>query len=307
MSLNIEVIERKGIGHPDTIADNLSENLSLQLCKSYKNEYGGHRHYNVDKTMVCAGEIASKKFNKPVKVVFAGQYTKVNNINSILEKVVKKTLAFEIANGLVFEIHNFLNQGSPDLNDIFDCKKANDTSFAVGHLETENERLVKRIGDYIDNLHKKDRHIGTDNKVMFVQDNKSKRVYIALAFLDTFKNKEDYFKYKTKLEKEIKTKFKLKDVSINVGDTKDTQFITKTGTSLEMGDSGATGRGNRRTGLITPTRPMTLEAYYGKNPVTHIGRTYQDLAIKVAKERKKDVLLLNKIGGKISEPMIFEI
>ena len=74
-----------------------------------------------------------------------------------------------------------------------------------------------------------------------------------------------------------------------------------------MGDSGATGRGNRRNGLITPTKPMTLEAYYGKNPITHIGRTYQDLAIDMAKKKKKDILLLNKIGGDIKKPMIFEI
>lgn len=303
MKTKIEVIERKGIGHPDTIADNLSEELSKKLLKEYRTM----KHYNVDKTMVCAGEIEKGKFKTPVRIVFAGQYTKIKNIDSILEDVVKEILAFEIKNGLKYKIYNFLNQGSPDLNDIFACKKANDTSFAVGYLETESEKLVKSIGSYIDNLHKTDKHIGTDNKVMFTFDGKEKSVYIALAFLDSFKSTKEYFDYKKQLAEKLKQKFKIKNLNINIGDTKETQFITKTGTSLEMGDSGATGRGNRRNGLITPTKPMTLEAYYGKNPITHIGRTYQDLAIEMAKKRKKDILLLNKIGGDIKKPMTFEI
>lgn len=306
-NLKIEVIERKGVGHPDTIADNLSEKLSEELFKEYKKIFGTAKHYNVDKTMVCAGEIQNGKFTNPVKIVFAGQYTKLKNIDKILEKTIKDILSFEIKNGMEYEVYNFLNQGSPDLNDIFSCKKANDTSFAVGLLESKNEKLVNEIGNYIDNLHKTDKHIGTDNKVMFVFDGKEKHVYIALAFIDNFKSKDEYFKYKKQLEDKLKTKFKIKNIQINIGDTKDTQFLTKTGTSLEMGDSGATGRGNRRNGLITPTRPMTLEAYYGKNKITHIGRTYQDLAITMAKKKKKDILLLNKIGGDIKKPFIFEI
>lgn len=298
----LEIIERKGVGHPDTIADNLSENLAKNLIKEYKSK----KHFNVDKTMVCAGEIKKNKFIKPVNIVFAGQYTKINNINSILEDVVKKTLSFEIKKGLKYKIYNFLNEGSCDLNNIFYNNKSNDTSFAVSHLETKNEKLVKDLGKYIDNLHKKDKSIGTDNKIMFIDDN-NKTIYIALAFLNVFKNKENYFKHKQKITEKLKKKYNISNIFINVGDTKDFQFITKTGTSLEVGDSGATGRGNRRNGLITPTKPMTLEAYYGKNPVTHVGRIYQDLAKKISKKRKKKVLLLNKIGGDIKKPIIYEI
>ncbi|HRS42937.1 MAG TPA: methionine adenosyltransferase [Candidatus Diapherotrites archaeon] len=304
---NIEVIERKGIGHPDTIADDLSERLSEELFREYKKVYGSPKHYNVDKTMVCAGEIQNNKFTNPVKIVFAGQYTKLKNIDDILEKTVKDILSFEIKKGMKYEVYNFLNQGSPDLNDIFACQKANDTSFAVGLPESKNEKLVKEIGNYIDNLHKTDKHIGRDNKVMFVFDGKEKHIYIALAFINNFKSKEEYFKYKKQLEEKLKAKFKIKNIQINIGDTKELQFLTKTGTSLEMGDSGATGRGNRRNGLITPTRPMTLEAYYGKNKITHIGRTYQDLAITMARKKKKNILLLNKIGGDIKKPIVFEI
>ena len=303
----IEIIERKGVGHPDTIADNLSEELSKKLLKQYKLIYNSPKHYNVDKVMVCAGEIENRNFKTEVKIVFAGQYTKIKNIDKILDQVVKNVLVFEIKNGLKYKIYNFLNQGSLDLNDIFLNKKSNDTSFAVGSVETKNEKLVKDLGKYIDNLHKNAKKIGTDNKIMFVEDGKSRQIYIALAFLDKFKDSKEYFEYKKDLEKSLRKKFKIKDLFINVGDTKESQFITKTGTSLEMGDSGATGRGNRRNGLITPCRPMTLEAYCGKNSVTHVGKIYQDLALNIAKKRAKNVLLLNKIGGDLDDPMIFEI
>lgn len=304
---NIEIIERKGIGHPDTIADNLSEELSKRLLKEYELIYKSPKHYNVDKTMVCAGEIEKGYFKTEVKIVFAGQYTKIKDIDRILDLVVKNVLAFEIKNGLKYKIYNFLNQGSVDLNDIFSNKKSNDTSFGVGIIETKNEKLVKLLGKYVDNLSKTHQKIGTDNKIMFIDDGKSKQIYIALAFLDQFKDSIEYFDYKNDLEQKIRKKYKINNLFINVGDTKESQFITKTGTSLEMGDSGATGRGNRRNGLITPCRSMTLEAYCGKNSITHIGKIYQDLALKVAKKRGKNVLLLNRIGGDLNKPMVFEI
>jgi S-adenosylmethionine synthetase len=34
------------------------------------------------------------------------------------------------------------------------------------------------------------------------------------------------------------------------------------------------GRGNRVGGLITPCRPMTLEAAAGKNAAMHVGKSY---------------------------------
>ena len=299
---NIEIIERKGIGHPDTIADNLSENLGKRLREEYLKVYKKELHYNVDKTLVCAGEIKGDKFTSPVKIVFGGQYTKLKNINSILEEITKETLKVEIKRGLRYKIYNFLNQGSVDLNNNFNLKKSNDTSFAVGHPETKNEMFVKKLGKFLDNLHKNKKNIGTDNKIMFIFDGKKEEIYIALAFL---KDKKNYFKEKEMLENEIYKKFK-KKVKINTADTSTNQFITKTGTSLEMGDSGATGRGNRRNGLITPQKPMTLEAYCGKNSLTHIGRIYQDKAISLARKENKNILLINKIGHDLKDFKVFK-
>jgi len=56
------------------------------------------------------------------------------------------------------------------------------------------------------------------------------------------------------------------EIVINNADTSETAYLTVTGTSAEAGDDGQVGRGNRANGLITPCRPMSLEAVAGKIP-----------------------------------------
>ena len=51
-----EVVERKGIGHPDTLADGISESISRELCRYYLEEFGQILHHNVDKVLIIAGK-----------------------------------------------------------------------------------------------------------------------------------------------------------------------------------------------------------------------------------------------------------
>lgn len=51
-------------------------------------------------------------------------------------------------------------------------------------------------------------------------------------------------------------------------------ILLVTGTSAEVGDDGQVGRGNRVNGIITPGRPVSLEAAVGRNPVSHVGKIY---------------------------------
>lgn len=36
-----EVVERKGLGHPDTICDAIAEEFSRRLCRAYRERFGG--------------------------------------------------------------------------------------------------------------------------------------------------------------------------------------------------------------------------------------------------------------------------
>ncbi len=51
----VEVVERKGLGHPDTICDALAESLSQSLCLEYRKRFGTILHHNVDKALLCGG------------------------------------------------------------------------------------------------------------------------------------------------------------------------------------------------------------------------------------------------------------
>ena len=51
----VEVVERKGLGHPDTICDALAEALSRNLCREHLRRYGRILHHNVDKALLCGG------------------------------------------------------------------------------------------------------------------------------------------------------------------------------------------------------------------------------------------------------------
>ncbi len=101
------------------------------------------------------------------------------------------------------------------------------------------------------------------------------------------------------------------EACVNCADNGENIYLTVTGTSIEMGDDGATGRGNRGNGLITPMRPMTMEAIAGKNPVSHVGKIYNVLAQRAASEvaeldgvNEAYVTLVSKIGSPISQPLL---
>ena len=106
-------------------------------------------------------------------------------------------------------------------------------------------------------------------------------------------------------------------IYINTADEEDGKgtghYLTVTGLSMENGDDGSVGRGNRVTGLITPYRPMSMEAAAGKNPVTHVGKLYNVLSNLIAQDVVKEhgddvqevhVRIVSQIGRRIDDPHV---
>lgn len=89
---------------------------------------------------------------------------------------------------------------------------------------------------------------------------------------------------------------------------KDELYLTYTGSSIESGDEGVVGRGNRVNGLITPLRPMNLEGANGKNPVYHVGKLYNVAAQRLANrlheatEGHAEVHLVSTTGQRLDQP-----
>jgi S-adenosylmethionine synthetase len=76
-SREVEVVERKGVGHPDTICDTLAETLSNNLSREYLHRFGRILHHNVDKALLCAGKAApafgGSSVTEPIRILLAGR------------------------------------------------------------------------------------------------------------------------------------------------------------------------------------------------------------------------------------------
>lgn len=338
----IELVERKCAGHPDSIADGIAEAVSRALCKAYLEECGAILHHNTDQGEIVAGESLPRygggKIIKPIYVLLDGRATK--NFDGI--RIPSDAIAVEAAHKYIRSIIPALNLdrdviidcrlgvGSTDLRDVFTpCQtripRANDTSFGVGHAPfSETETIVRELSAYIDDfLRPKYPAIGQDIKIMGLRDGSEITLTIACAMVDRYcSDLPEYLRYKEVMEEDLAKvagKYTGRKVRVQVNTADDVNtgsvFLTVTGTSAEMGDDGSVGRGNRCNGLITPNRPMSMEATSGKNPINHIGKIYNLLATQIATDcvQKVDdieeiyVRLLSQIGAPIDHPLVASI
>ncbi len=341
---NIEIVERKGIGHPDSVADGIAETVSEALCQMYKKEIGHVLHHNTDQTEVVAGISAPKfgggKIIKPAYILMDGRATtyvdKGNKhialpVESTALKGVraylKKTYPYlDIDSDIILDTK--LGMGSDDLTGVYKASNylSNDTSFGVGYAPfSVTDQLTLLTEEYVNGALKKNvPAAGQDVKVMCSRVDKKITMTIACAMVDRFVN--DKTEYQSMIEEmhklilengnKIIDKYgngeKLK-LDLNTGDDykRGVYYLTVTGLSHEMGDDGSVGRGNRCNGLITPFRPMSMEATSGKNPITHVGKIYnvlsniiaRDVAKKVKADAEVHVRLLSQIGHTISDPL----
>ncbi|MEM4366783.1 MAG: methionine adenosyltransferase [Candidatus Anstonellales archaeon] len=323
-ALHLEMVERKGRGHPDTLTDNIVEAISRELSKIYLEELGYIAHHNVDKAQITGGKVfidrngfKAHRLLKPIHIYLSGRASdeikdngRVRHIgvHPIAIKAVKEYLgsAMRYLDEDYYTIEPRISPGSADLQ-ITAGKKpsANDTSFGVGYAPMSTlEELVFQVEKYLNSPEVKRKHpyAGEDVKVMGLRMGNDVKLTVACAFVARhITSMEDYFEKKEKLLEEISKKTSAVmnrrrkpysvSITLNSGDRKgevDSLYLTITGTSAEMGDDGSVGRGNRANGLITPFRHMTLEATAGKNPRNHVGKVYSVLAFEIAKRIAKE-------------------
>lgn len=335
----IELVERKCLGHPDSLADGIAESISRALSRSYMEECGSVLHHNTDQGEVVAGESLPKFgggiITRPIYFLISGRATKTfNGVNIPADAIaveaardyIRKTLPMlNMERDVIVDCR--MGRGSTDLQDVFrSCSgkvpRANDTSFGVGHAPfSEAESIVLGISEFMDRtLRPKHPVIGQDCKIMCLRDGDTINLTLAMAFVDRYcSGIADYIEQKNFLTEQIAAvagQFTSRrvNVAINTADDLDncSVFLTVSGTSAEMGDDGSVGRGNRANGLITPNRPMSMEATSGKNPINHIGKIYNLLATEIAKDcvarvdgiEEIYVRILSQIGHPIDQPHI---
>jgi S-adenosylmethionine synthetase len=340
----VEIVERKGLGHPDTICDALAETLSRALCSEYRTRFGAILHHNVDKALLCGGR-ATPAFGggailAPIHVYLAGRAVSLvaNDHVPVAEIAVECAREWLRANMHAMDaerhvqVHARIQPGSVDLQALFpaagarDVALANDTSVGVGHAPLSRlERLVLAVEKRINarDRARQNPAWGEDIKVMGVRHGEAVNLTIACAMIGRhLAHIDDYLAEKDAVAElgrglAIEHGFATCDVVVNAADkpAAGSVYLTVTGTSAEAGDDGQVGRGNRVNGLITPCRPMSLEAAAGKNPVTHVGKLYNVVAGEIAESvvavssdiRRAECLIASKIGAPVIDPAIVQI
>lgn len=340
-NVDIEFVERKGIGHPDTICDIAAEQVSISLCKYYLEEFGTIMHHNVDKALLIGG-ISKASYNggeviEPIELIIAGRAIKekggkslpvdeiaVETIHNYLSRTIKN---LDVQNHIKINVK--IRPGSKDLIELFERfgkgqePLSNDTSIGTGFYPLNKiEKAVYKTEEFLnsDGIKKVYPFIGEDIKVMGVREKNKIKLTIAMATVDKYIDSlKDYISKITTVRELLFDQPWISsdyEISLNTADSYEDEsiYLTVTGTSAEHGDDGEVGRGNRANGLITPNRPMTLEAVAGKNPVSHVGKIYNIFANDLSKaivERgyasEAYVYIVSQIGKPISQPQILDI
>ncbi|CCQ35552.1 S-adenosylmethionine synthase [Natronomonas moolapensis 8.8.11] len=336
---DVEIVERKGLGHPDSLCDGIAEHVSQALAREYLDRVGKVLHYNTDETQLVAGRSAPAfgggEVVDPIYLLITGRATKEYEGT----KIPAETIALRAAREYIDEEFPFvdfgidvvvdvkLGEGSGDLQEVFgedgtQVPMSNDTSFGVGHAPlTETERIVleteRRLNGRYSDEH---RAVGQDIKVMGKRESEVIDVTVAVAAVDRYVDGIEAYDavmegVRTFVE-DLAAEYTDRTVRVHVNTADDYEegsiYLTTTGTSAEQGDDGSVGRGNRSNGLITPNRSMSMEATSGKNPVNHIGKIYNLLSTEIARSvveavdgiREVRIRLLSQIGKPIDEPHV---
>ncbi len=333
----LEMVERKGLGHPDSLCDGVADAVSVALCKEYMDKFGMVLHHNTDKVQLVAGrsdpEYGGGEVISPIYILLGGRATREFDGEEIAVDVVALRAAREYLKGTVRNldvdrhvvIESRLGKGSSDLLMVFKGKDreipvANDTSFGVAHAPlSEVETIASSVESMVmSDYRHRENAIGEDMKVMALREKDRITLTVGDALVSRYVDDHDHYDSIKEGLKQFVTDVALKytdrsvTTHVNRADTAETVYITVTGTSAEMGDDGAAGRGNRCNGLITPGRPMSMEGAAGKNPVNHTGKIYNLLAIEIANEivatvdgvHEVYIKLLSEIGRRIDDPKV---
>ncbi len=339
----VEIVERKGRGHPDTICDAVSERVSLALGAAYRKAFGRILHHNVDKGLLVAGQVECRfgggRVIEPMRLIIGDRAARGAGRRTVPVEEIAVGAAREWIKANLPRVDPLrhvryqveLKPGSPELGAIFHASSgplpANDTSAAVGYAPlTPTERLVVDLERHLNGpLFKRAfPETGEDVKVLAVRQERELLLTVAMPLLaGAIRSERAYFQTKARVLAAIEGYVRRHplacprvQVALNALDRRgqglEGLYLSLLGTSAEQGDSGQTGRGNRVCGVIALNRPMSGEAAAGKNPVSHVGKIYNVLAHELAARihaqvpgiRDVTVWLASRIGERIDRPAL---
>ncbi|MEV6983909.1 methionine adenosyltransferase [Sphaerisporangium sp. NPDC051017] len=352
----VELVERKGAGHPDTLADGVAEAISRAYSRYCLDTFGAILHHNTDKTALLGGlaevSFGSGKLVQPITVLVNGRLTRALGeqqvpVDDIVEGAVREYFSarlplLDVEHDLV--IRQRLTQASSPgavhgpsseqvagrtrwfaprtLDDLAERHRmfANDTSAGVGYAPLGvAEHLAIAVESHLsgEDFLLEHPHVGTDIKLMVART--GQKIHLTACVPQIAVHTPDlatYLSRREELRELIGTLASVAapghDVLVAINTRDDAQrcelYLTAIGSSLESGDEGVVGRGNRANGLISMLRPWSAEGVSGKNPVYHVGKLY-NLAAQEAANRlhaltgaSLAVALVSQSGRDLDDP-----
>jgi S-adenosylmethionine synthetase len=317
---DVEMVERKGIGHPDSLADLIAETFSNKYSRYCIKNFGVILNHWADKVLISGAKseinFGNARILKPVNIYLFGKATNrfgkhTINISNIFKESVEEvfTSVFKNSNMLkhiryIVDINDgigmdhskeFYNPTSiNNFKGIKDLQVANDSVICSGYAGLDKtEFLAIDLECFINSTYFKNKfpETGYDVKILVVKTKENFNVTICVPFIAEMTKSLSFYKERLALVKKvvlIKAKKIIKDngivLNINTKDKDNGGYITAFGTALDKGDYGAVGRGNRYNGIININRETNIEAVSGKNPVHHTGKLYTIISQDIANE-----------------------
>ncbi|WP_157163033.1 methionine adenosyltransferase [Actinoalloteichus spitiensis] len=310
---SLEFIEKKGRGHPDSLADALAEIISYTYAAYCIENFGAVLHHYVDKLTLLGGEARATP----------GRYTQVRKFRILLNGRFSRSFGgqeipvFDIAREAVrnylplvlplvednhWEIvdntnpssgssakgwHWWAPRGLADLPDV-KLRRANDTSLSVANApHTPLEAAVLKAEHALFDQLCLTGRTGSDVKILASRTGSRLEATACVPVLaSAVASRSNYDSIKDRTRDLLASIFQevpdIDEFELHLNTRDDVAagdiYLLGLGTALEHGDEGVVGRGNRSNGLISTGSPMSLDAPWGKNPVYFTGRVYDGCA-----------------------------
>lgn len=310
---DLEIVERKGVGHPDTLADLIADEFVRQYTAYTVAEFGVALNLNVDK-VIAVGALhtfdlgVEPDLQRPGSMMLIGKITeRVGSrrvpVDEIFRAAVTRIVGY--AAGEVFaaglDIHvNNRDRHTPDhgyevyrplaesgIRPPFRERRAADTVTIVQSapltltesLAIEIERRLTGAGG---DFRREFTAAGTDVKVMVVRTRDHFDITVCVpaiaSRIDSPAEYDAVVEGARALVTSVCVQHGLESsVAVNSKDVGGGRYLTAYGTSLDKGDHGTVGRGNGPLGVSSAARWALSEALPGKNPFLHPAPVYNAL------------------------------
>lgn len=318
--LPYELVERKGVGHPDTMCDAMAERMSRYYSLHCLKEFGGVAHHWFDKVTLYGGgaeiDYGRGELTSPYRVkVFGKAAYRVGDVEIPVQDIMFRaasdvlsevTTGFDPGRHLVVELGVVDHQGSgrrasryqpAGPQDLIPLRStglvSNDTNLLHGYAPLSRlENVVLELERLVNGTDFKQRHrdSGWDVKVFGSRRDNAFSLVVNMPFLAArIESMDQYWARKATIQRELEEFVVSQGIQdfrmlMNATDRNGRPYLTALGSVADTGDVGVVGRGNRVNGLITPMRPMSIEAPAGKNPLDHTGKIYNVMAMRLARQ-----------------------